>query len=147
MASTVLDPTAVLVAAVLDGLAVTPTVKGYAVDPGMTGLDSLPCGVVGPPTIERRVVDEGDSQIGSRDWNLTFPVTLFFDLADTATAQAQATQTVEAFITAVDTATLSVSDASIEDAVVAVATPVEILNDARPMLAYECSLAVLKFTT
>lgn len=147
MASTILDPTATLIAAVLSGLAVTPTVKAYATDPGYAGLDALPAGVVGVPEIDRQDVQERESQLGTNDWTITYPVALFFDLADTATAQAQATQTVEAFIKAIDTATLSVSDATIEDAKVVSATPDEIADSARPMLVYDCRVVVFKLVT
>lgn len=147
MASSILDPTAALIATVLSGLAVTPAVKSYATDPGFAGLDSLPAGVVGIPQVERGDVEERESQLGSNDWRITYPVALCFDLNDTATAQAQATQTVEAFIKAIDTATLSVSDATIEDAKVVSAVPDEVEDGARPLLVYDCRLVVFKFVS
>lgn len=145
MPSTILDPTAALIATVISGLAVTPPVKAYAADPGFAGLDSLPAGVVGVPQIDRSDVEERESQLGTSDWRIIWPVMLAFDLANAAAAQAHATQTVEAFIQAIDTATLSVSDATIEDAKVVSAVPDEVEDAARPLLVYDCRLVVLKF--
>lgn len=147
MASTILDPVGTLIASVISGLSVTPTVKAYWPDPGYAGLDAVPAGVVGSPGIDRQDVQERESQLGTNDWTITYPVSFFFDLGDTATAQAQATQTVEAFIKAIDTATLSVSDATIEDAKVVSATPDEIADSARPMLVYDCRVVVFKLVT
>ena len=147
MSSTILQPTADLVAAVLTGLSVTPAVKGYATDPGMTGLDSLPAGVCGLPKVQRTNPDEAESQLGTFDWQIELPVMLLFDLYDTTTAQAQALQTLEAFIKAVDTGTLQTSDAQIVDAKVSQADPVEFLDEARPMVGYDCRVEILRYTT
>lgn len=146
MASTILDPVAVLIANVIAGLAVTPTVKAHWPDPGLAGVDQLPAGVVGAPDIDRVGIEEPDPQIGSAGWTITYPVALLFDLGDTVTAQAQALQTVEAFIKAIDTMTLSVSDATIEDSRVLNAR-VSVEDAARPLLIYDCAVAVLKFVT
>lgn len=140
----VLDPVAVLIATLAEGLSVSPPVKGYSHDPGFAGLDSLPAAVVGLPTIQRTGVDEAETQFGTDDWYISYPVSLIFDLADLTVTHDQATQTVEAFIRAIDTASLSVSDASILDAKVTEATPTQVVDDARPVLTYELKLEVHK---
>lgn len=147
MSSSIIQPLADLVAAKIRALDIDLDVSAYSVDPGLSGIDSLPVGVVGLPQIERTDPDEAESQIGTFDWRFEIPVTFLFDLGDTATAQAQALDTVEAFIKTVDAAALSISDPSIVDAKVVRSDPGEIVDAARPMLSYTCTLRVLKYQT
>lgn len=144
MASTTIDPLAVLLAAEITAIGLTPTIKVHKWDPGTAGIDSLPAGVISVPTIRRVGVDEAESQLGTRDWIITFPVTLAFDLADPAFTQAQAIEYVEAFIKRIDTDNLQASDASILDAKVTLAEPSEVVDQARPRLDYDCTVEVLK---
>jgi hypothetical protein len=145
MSSTILQPLADLVATTLNSLSVDEPLAAYSIDPGFSGLDSLPAAVIGPPLIERTDVDQRESQVGSYDWVIELPVTLLFDLGDTATAQGMALDTVEAFIREIDSATLSVSDPSIVDAKVTRSEPGELVDTARPLMTYTCILRVLKF--
>lgn len=144
MPSTILAPVAQLVATAIANLAVTPSVKAYATDPGLAGLDQLPAAILGLPTIQRTEPDQAELQIGAKDWNLQIPVLFVFDLGDTATAQTQALDTIEKFIQAVDTGTLSQSDPLIVDAKVAQSEPGELVDDARPLLTYDCQLRLLR---
>lgn len=144
MASTILDPVAVLLAGVVDSLAVTPAVKAYPRDPGTAGLDKVPAAVVGLPTVYRVGVEEDEPEVGSHGWTLTYPVVFFFDLADAPAAAAEATEILEAFITAMDADAVPIADSSIVDAKVTEAIPSEVLDTARPLIAYECRVELLK---
>lgn len=144
MPSTILEPLATAVATLLGNLSVTPTLKAYAHDPGYSGLDSIPCAVVGIPTLGRVGLDESESQLGSRDWFVTFPVTLYFD-ADVATDVAKrAIEYVEKFIVSIDTESLQAADGTVLDSKVTRCEPVEIVDTHRPLLAYECDLEIWK---
>lgn len=144
MASTTIQPTADLIATVVSGLTVTPTVKSYRWDIGTAGLDALPAAIIGIPEVRRIAVEDFESQLGTRDWHMTFPIHIYVDLAEAVAAQIQAVAIVEAFIKAVDTDTLQAQDATIIDAKVIEAIPAEYVDAARPMLAYECRLELLK---
>ena len=146
MSSSILQPVNQLIANVLTNLSVTPSVKAYATDPGLAGIDSLPAAVCGLPTVQRTEPDTGESQLGSYDWNIQIPVVLLFDLGDSATAQAEALDVLEAFIKAIDTATLSQSDPLIVDAKVTSSQPGEVVDNARPMLTYDCQVHLLRYS-
>jgi hypothetical protein len=113
--STTLEPLATAVAALLRALSVSEGLTAYAHDPGFAGLDALPCAVVGIPTIGRVGLDQSESQLGSRDWFVTFPVTLYFDLADATATATLAIEYVEAFIKSVDTESLQAADGTVLD--------------------------------
>jgi hypothetical protein len=144
MTSTIFQPLADLIATKISSLNVDVAVKAYSTDPGFAGLDSLPAAVIGLPSVERTEVDEAESQIGTFDYRLDYQVTFLFDLGDTTTAQSQALDTIEEFISTIDQMQLSISDPSIVDAKVVRSEPGEIIDSARPMLSYTCTLRVLK---
>ena len=144
MPSTTLEPLAQSVATLLGGLSVSEGITAYAHDPGFAGLDSLPCAVVGIPKIGRVSVDQSESQLGTRDWFVTFPVTLYFDLADATATAKLALEYVEAFIKQVDTESMQAADGTVLDSKVTNAEPAEIVNAHRPLLAYECDLEIWK---
>ena len=144
-ASTILSPLNELIASTISSLSLTPSFKAYATDPGLAGIDSLPAAVCGLPTLQRTEPDQAESQIGTRDWNIQIPVILLFDLADTATAQAEALAGLEAFVQAIDSGALSVADPMIVDAKVTNSTPGEVVDNARPLLTYDCSLHLLRY--
>ena len=144
MPSTTLEPLAVAVANLLGGLSVSEGLKAYAHDPGFAGLDALPCAVVGIPRLGRVGVDQPESQLGARDWFVTFPVTLYFDIADATATAKLALEYVEAFIKQVDSESLQASDGTVLDSKVTSAEPAEIVNTHRPLLAYECDLEIWK---
>ncbi len=134
MASTIIGP-------------VCDVVVGFLNANGFTGykwarLDyDLPAGVVELPTVSR--VQE-NSQLGSEDWMMDFPVVLYFDLSDAAFSQEQAAEMVEAFIAAVDANPSLGSPTIVDDAVVTSATPSFETDTARPMVAYTCTLELNK---
>jgi hypothetical protein len=142
--STTLEPLALAVAALLRALSVSEGLTAYAHDPGYAGLDSIPCAVVGIPTLGRVALDEPESQLGSRDWFVTFPVTLYFDLADATATSQLAIEYVEAFIKSVDTESLQAADGTVLDSKVTRAEPAEFVDTHRPLLAYECDLEIWK---
>lgn len=145
MASTVIDPTAALIAGFITNLAVTPTVKSYQRDPGMAGLDSLPAGVVGLPSLERTGVDEAEGQLGHDDWLLSYPVEFYFDIGDAVYTATQAVEVLEAFVKVIDANRgLGQDVATILDAKVVSSEPVEVVDTPRPMLVYSCRLEVLR---
>lgn len=146
MASTILSPLADTIADFISDIAGLDTdVVGEKWDPGMAGMDSLPRGVVGTPSIRRTDPDGPEPQMGSDGWYMEYPVTLFFDMSEAKFTQEQAVETVEAFIRAVDTDPSLGDPQVVNDAVVIEATPVQILDEKRPMFAYECRLLVDKF--
>ena len=147
MSSTIFQPLADLVADTIEALACDEPVIAYGTDPGMAGVDRLPVAICGLPNLERIDVDQPESQFGSYDWTIQFDVTFLFDLGDTQTAQAQALDTIEKFVLAIDAATLSASDPMIVDAKVTRSEPGEVVDSTRPMLSYTCTLRVLKFQT
>jgi len=147
MSSTIFQPLADLVASTIEGLACDEPVIAYGTDPGLAGVDRLPVAICGLPSLERIDVDQPESQLGSYDWTIQFDVTFLFDLGDTQTAQSQALDTLERFVLAIDGAALSASNPSIVDAKVTRSEPGEIVDSARPMLSYTCTLRVLKFQT
>lgn len=136
MASTILDPVAEAiknVAATVTGLnAVKWTPKD--VNP--------PTAVVGIPRGHRSGVDEAEQQLGSEDWYLTYTVALFFDLSEAQFSQAQAVETLEAFISAIDdnpSLTGTVLDAKVTN------FEPEVVTEAnRPLLSYSVDVEVLK---
>jgi hypothetical protein len=146
MSSSILTPINSLLANAISSLAVTPSVRAYATDPGLAGIDQLPAAVCGLPTIQRTEPDQAESQLGTYDWNLQIPVVFLFDLGDTATAQTEALDVVEAFIRLIDTGTLSVSDPLIVDAKVTSSQPGEVVDNARPLLTYDCSVHILRYS-
>jgi hypothetical protein len=143
VASTTVDPIAAAITTVVGALAVTPAVTGKKWDPGVAGFDSLlPVGVVGMPELRRTEIDSPESQLGSNDWNITYPVGLYFDLSEASYSQAQAVEVVEAFITAIDANPYL--GGTVSDAKVTEARPEEILDQKRSLLAYRCRVEVQK---
>jgi len=159
MPSTYVQPIAEAVAAVaggLSGLTGGATVKGIVWAPRDT--DVRPAAVVEMPGIERVAADEAESQIGTRDVRLTYPVAFYFDLSeDVVLSQTQAVEVVEAFIDAVDASTnagqpmgtdVLTGDVLVVDAK-ASADPPELLepvsSSGRPAIRYVCRTEVLAF--
>lgn len=109
-----------------------------------SGLDSVPAGVIELPAIRRPdPLEIDDAPLGSNEWLLEFPVTLYFDLAEAGYAQTEAVSYVEALIQAVNTDhTLGLN--GVDDSSVVSSEIVLIDDQARPMIAYECQVHVLK---
>lgn len=146
----------VAVADGLSGLANGATVKGILWAPRDT--DVRPAAVVEMPGIERVAADEAESQIGTRDVRLSFPVPFYFDLSeDLAYSQSQAVEVVEAFVDAIDAATNAgqplgpdvLSGGVIVIDAKASVDPPEIMppegSSGRPAIRYVCRAEVLAF--
>lgn len=144
MASSIVIPTADRIVTVLEGLALTPAFKAYRWAPGAAGMSKLPAAVVELPTVARGEELDRRSQLGAEGWEMSFPVSLYFDLREAQAAADRAAEYVEAFIVAVDAAALSVADPTIVESFVADSEPVVVPDEARPMLRYECTLELFK---
>lgn len=147
MPSTTLEPLANAIATQIATLSLTladEPLKAYPHDPGYAGLDVIPCAVIGIPAITRVGVDQPESQLGARDWFIEWPVNLYFDIADPVFTSQQAIETVEAFIKLIDTESLQAADGTVLDAKVTESVPVEYVDQARPLMVYECKLEIWK---
>src|SRR5256885_9395778 len=100
MTSTIIDPVAQSLADILAALGVSPSVTAHKWEPSATG--TLPSGVVELPQFRRRAADRAESQVGTRDWKLIYPVVIYVDYTDAVAAQAQVAEIAEAFAIAVD---------------------------------------------
>lgn len=143
MASTVLDPPAVQIAAILTALGVTPTVKAYKWAP--RELATLPAGVVEIPSFQRTPVDTAEDHLGATDWHIQYPVALYFALHELATDQARAVLVVEAFTLAIDASPGLAG--TVQEAKVTSAIPTILDEDTRnrALLVYETTVDCLKF--
>ena len=140
-----LDPLADDLVALVEALNTSQTVKGYKWEPGMTGFDALPACVVGLPSVGRVGVDEPESQLGTRDWFIDYPLDLYFRLDHSGDASALAVEVVDALVVSVDTESLQAADGTVLDAKLVSAEPVLDLTDqAQPLLRYETTLRVWK---
>lgn len=134
-----------------NGTAHTSTIKGYRWL--KKEYDQLPAAVVELPAIDRTGIDEGESQIGTRDFLVRFPIDFLFDLDDAVYAQEQAIATVEAFIDAVDDAAgpwspPPLGDSTIQDMkVVEAGDPSFETDQNRAYLVFPTVVEVLKFTS
>lgn len=146
MASTVLDPLANLLVAKIQALVVTYTSGSTATFTGYKWMpkdfDAPPVGVVGTPEVERVGVDQPELQMGSSNWIITFPVSLYVDLSEPTQAQSVSVQAAEALIHAIDMdPQLS---GNCDDAKVRRVTPFVEFQRGRPLLGYECEVELMK---
>jgi hypothetical protein len=146
MSSEIVEPLAQQIAEFITeitGLSTGQSVNGYRWE--RKAFDAkLPVGVVGIPTIRRTAPGERESQIGTDDWDMEFPVGLYFDLGDPVAAQQLAVETVERFIRAVDENPSLGDDTVVDDAAVLEAEPEVLMEQPRALLIYRCRLAVIK---
>ena len=146
-ASTLIDPIAVKLAAIAGAV---EDVTAYSKDPGMAGLEGNPIAVVGIPTIDRGDIDS-DSQLGSRDWVLGYPVRLYVNLEVPDEAQTLLQDTCEAFMRAIDADDQLASIATVnmvpQAARAIEALPGEIVGEtSRPRLFYDVLVRVHALT-
>jgi hypothetical protein len=145
--STVFDPVAQKLVDVINGIgatgAVTKAATGYKW--GRVELDATPAGVVALPDFRRTGVEQKESQLGSNDWWLTYPVLLAVDLDEAVAAQGVVIDLLEAFIAAVD-ANPSLSN-TVLDSKVTDGTPYIETHKGRPLVGYECHVEALKLTS
>lgn len=148
MASTLLQPVADKLAGLIAGIATTPPFNVPRNTDGTNAWAPRALGGTGPwavieiPDVDRTPLDQGERELGSDDWFLTYDVTLYFDFKVLDRDQARAVTLLEAFIVAVDT-TPSLGIAQIDDTKVVKATKAyDLSNESRPLLAYECEVQV-----
>lgn len=141
--SEILDPVAETIASFITDLDITDrVVTGYKWQRAMWDA-KLPVGEVGVPTIRRTEPGEAESQMGSDDWYLEYPIGLYVELAESVSAQALAVGIVEKFIRAVD-ANPSLGDPTIHHASVIEAEPEVLAEKPRALLIYRCRLVFTK---
>jgi hypothetical protein len=137
MASVTITPIAAAIKVRADTITGLTT---YASDPGLAGLEGNPALVIGLPDIDRGEL-EGDDQLGSRTWVLNYPVNIYVDLDEPASAFTLARDTVESFINAVDAD--DQLGASVVAARVTEASPALDISETHcPRLLYECNVQV-----
>lgn len=106
MASTVIDPIAAGIKTVAAAVTATGsvTVKAFKWAPNAGDTDRLPAAVVYTPRLQRTAVgpDIPETQLGTRDLLLDFPVHFYFDADDREFAAAQIAEVIEGFINAID---------------------------------------------
>ena len=142
MSSTRFLPVAEIIAAA--GEQVTLVEKSYATDPGMAGLTKLPALVVGFPTLRRVGVEQSESEVGRNDWRISFPVALYVDLRKLDDTADRILEALEELVEIIDDPDTWDADPSIIDWALTVAEPVEILDESRPLMSYECRVELLK---
>jgi hypothetical protein len=71
-------------------------------DTWTVGTSKPPCAEIEVPNGNRNDPEQAESQFGSDDWDLEFPVTLWVDLHRATEAQIRLKDLLEAFIVAVD---------------------------------------------
>lgn len=107
-------------------------------------LDRVPAVVVEVPTIRRPEPDEQDLiGLGSNGWVLEYPVTFYFDLSEAGYAQTEAVAYIDAAILAID-ANRGLGIPTVIDTAMVAAEPTVVEDRARPLMAYECQVHVLK---
>lgn len=149
MSSTILDPIAETISGFISDLTLTDgtAVHGEKWEPGTAGIDSLPAGIVGIPSIDRTSPGDVEPQLGSDAWTMEYEVVLCVDLAEAKFAQAQAVELVELFIDSVDDDPSLGDPQVVSDAVVERAEPEVVADERRPMLTYRCRLLVEKLVS
>jgi hypothetical protein len=107
-----------------------------------------PCAEIEVPNGTRTDPEQAESQLGSDDWDLEYPVTLWVDLRRASDAQTQLKDFLEAFISAVDAdRSLGLAPATVgfelDDASVVSFERVYGLERDRQLIGYETTVAVL----
>lgn len=142
MASTVIDPIADELVALIDAL--TPDTKPYLWVSPAGDTDVRPAGIVMLPEIERVGPDLPEDHLGETDWRLSYPVVFIVDFEPNGYYHAQAAEVVEAWIKAVDADTTL--DGSVQEAkVTSVAPPEYQPGEGRPYIQYATTVQVLAF--
>lgn len=143
MASTILRPPADALAAILDGLNLTPVTKGHTWAPAsLTG--SGPWGVVELPGFERHEPEEAEDEMGTDTWHIEYPVTLYVPLSDAPRDQERMAELVESFVRAVD-ADHTLGGVCREAVVAEAERPTFTEDRNRVLIVCETTVAVLKY--
>lgn len=142
--STIIEPTADLLAALAETVSVTMSngtkaLKGYTYEPAT--FDEVPAAAVGVPVVRRSALDDSERELGSDDWIMEYPVGLYFDLDEARKSQGQMVEALEAFTKAID-ANPSLGSALIDDCTLTSAEP--FVEDARQrtLCGYLCTVSV-----
>jgi hypothetical protein len=140
VASTVIQPTADALKAVIAAVTFTPAVTVYRWAPAHLG--NVPAVVIDVPTLRRHDLDAAERELGSDDWFMTFPVSLHVDLKVPDRDQARIVELLEAVIAAID-ANRTLGIATVDDTKVITGSPIQDLSDEqRPLLTYDCEVEV-----
>ena len=125
------------------GTTVSAPVKAYKWAP--RDLDgSGPWAVVEVPTIERIGPDDRESQVGTKDWVIRFPVVWYAPLDDAYNAQALVVAALEAWTVAIDED--PTTDPTIDHVGIDSVDQPELIEDqARPLLALQTTVLIRKF--
>jgi hypothetical protein len=147
MASTVIDTIAASLRAKLAGLTLTSYTGGgtkalTAYKWTRRDFSDLPCAVVGIPEVHRVGLDQPEHQIGSSEWSLVYPVSIYFDITEAVQMQALAVEAAELLIKAIDND--SQLSGTVDDAKVTDVTPFTEPDRRRPLAGYECTVEILK---
>lgn len=126
------------IADVIEALPLDPPIRAY-IDPPAT-IAKLPAAVVDLPDFGRREEEEGESEVGSYDWHLTYPVGIYYELNEAGKAHRQIRQAAELFIKAIDQS--HELGALVTDVVVSGARPEYELGGSRALIIYECTVKV-----
>jgi hypothetical protein len=145
--STVLDPIAAALKAKLAALTLSAftsggskALKAYQWIP--REFENLPAAAVGLPDVQRVGLDQPEMQIGSSEWQITYPVSIYFDVAEVSQMQALAAEAAEAFIRAIDND--SQLSGTVDDAKVVAVKPFVEPDRRRALAGYECTVEILK---
>jgi hypothetical protein len=149
--STLIEPLADILTSTLESITLTAgtstiAVKGYRWAPQQ--LSKVPAGVVEIPTIRRSEVDEGETELGSDDWWIAYPVILYVEWTGTPDRDMQrAVELLEEWIAAIDgnptDGTPFDQVAGVDDAKVVSADPdIDITEQERPLLRYVTEVQV-----
>jgi hypothetical protein len=145
VASTIIEPVADAIAALIDDITLTGgiTLKGYTWEP--REFDRVPAGAVGVPEVRRTGLDEGENQLSTTDWFLDFPVGLYFDLDEARKSQRQVVEGLEAFVAAMDDAPDLGLGGAVCDAKVTDAVPFTEEQRKRTLIGHLCTVSVWRW--
>jgi hypothetical protein len=142
--STIIQPTAALIAGLAAGVEVTlqsgtRQLRGYEYEP--SSFDAIPAAAVGAPQLRRTAIDAGERELGSDDWFLEYPVGLYFDLDEAEKSHSQMVEALEAFCKAIDLDP-SLGDPLVDDCKVTNAEPFVEEGRQRVLCGYLCTVSV-----
>ena len=124
------------IAATIAGL--TPSTYAHRWDPAFAGIDRVPAGIVIPPLRIDAMANR--AQIGSRDWQVEWPLLFYFDCARLPSAQARGMETIEAFIKAIDADHTLGGEVEIARVIGAATTDIDDEGTGRPLLEVEATV-------
>lgn len=139
LTSTILQPIADRLATILTGLSLG--VNTWA-QPGLR-FGAAGAAEIEIPDIDRTPLERSESQLGSNDWDLEFPVAIWVNLTEAEISQKRLVALVEAWIAAVD-ADIHLGGLVLEARVTHAARVYGTTANNVPLVGYETAVAVLK---